>query len=143
MLRSNEPVLLRRWRTKRRAIFTAVHLSTDGSADKVTGLACNVLGHNPAAPGAVPENLRDAHATARGTAEARWDTNHHEYLVQTCTNPADAATFADPVHVSRAKLKLANQTPGATLHVRVLTLDAKLPGGKSEYTAWVPVIVAV
>lgn len=63
--------------------------------------------------------------------------------MQTATNPADPATYSEPVMVSKSKITFANKPPGSTIDVRVLTLDAKQPTGKSEYTPWVSVIVAV
>jgi hypothetical protein len=59
-------------------------------------------------------------------------------MVQYTTNLADPATFAAPVLSSKASFKLSGQAPGATIHFRV---QAKLPGGKTDWTAWVPVIV--
>jgi hypothetical protein len=143
VLRDNQPVLRRRWAAKKRAFFAAVNDYADGSADTITGLSCEVMGHALLPPAGVPVDLHDAKSKVPGTAEAVWQTNRHEFLVQTCTNPADATTFAEPVCVSKARYKLANQTPGATIHVRVLTLDPKLPTGKSAYTPWIPVVVSL
>jgi hypothetical protein len=41
-----------------------------------------------------------------------------------------------------SKFELAGQTPGATIHFRVLALDPSLPTGQTEYTPWVPVMVS-
>jgi hypothetical protein len=142
-LRNNEPVLVRRSDTKKRAFFSAVNVYCDGSADKITGLNCQVMSRASLPPSGVPEGLHDARPTTRGVAEAAWKRNRRSFLVQTCTNPADAATFAEPVYVSKAKYRLTGQTPGAVLHIRVLTLDAKLLNGKSDWTPWVPINVAV
>jgi hypothetical protein len=143
VLRNNQPVLARRWAAKKRAFFAAVNDYADGSADTITALSCEVQGHAALPPAGVPLNVHDAKSKVSGTAEAVWKRNKHEFLVQTCTNPADPTTFAEPVCVSKARYKLANQTPGATIHLRVLTLDPKLPNGKSAYTPWIPVVVGV
>lgn len=142
-LRNNEPVLVRRSDTKKRAFFSAVNVYCDGSADKITGLSCQVMSRASLPPSGVPEGLHDARPTTRGVAEAAWKRNKRSFLVQTCTNPADAATFAEPVYVSKTKYRLTGQTPGVVLHIRVLTLDAKLANGKSDWTPWVPINVAV
>jgi len=63
--------------------------------------------------------------------------------VLTVHNPADASTYQEPVHISRSRYTVTGQTPGATLNIRVQALDSKLPTGKSEWSAWVPIIVGV
>jgi hypothetical protein len=143
LLRANEPVFARRWDTKKRAAFSAVTDYSDGSIDTVKGFGCGVLGHAPLPPADVPQNLHDGVSKKKGTALAVWDTvkSKHDFMVQYATNPADPATHADPVLSSKAQFKLAGQTQGATLHFRVQALDPKLPGGKTDWTAWVPVIV--
>jgi len=144
-LRANEPVLLRRWSAKKRAFFSAVNNYADGSKDVITGLACNVLVHQPLPLSGVPQDLRDTHSKVRGTASAAWETMNgkREFMVQCATDKTNPATFSDPVFVSKASIKLTGETPGTTLQVRVLTLDSRLPGGKSQYTDWVPVVVGV
>jgi hypothetical protein len=78
-----------------------------------------------------------------GEASVTWDIapGRRGYMVQWATNPADATTYATPVAVSKTTFKLAGQTPGAVIHIRVLTIDPKLPSGQSPYTDWVSAIV--
>jgi hypothetical protein len=141
---ANQHVLERRWGAKKRAFFSAVNIHADGSKDIVSGLACEVLAAQPIPPQGVPQNIRDRHLKVRGSAGAVWDTTRKpDFMVQICTNPADPATFQEPVHITRSRHTVTGQTPGATLHIRVQTLDSKLPNGKSEYSAWVPIIVGV
>jgi hypothetical protein len=45
--------------------------------------------------------------------------------------------------VTRSRVTITGQTPGATLHLRVQTLDSKLPNGKSDFSPWVAIIVGV
>jgi hypothetical protein len=141
-LKANEPVLARRWATKKRAVFSAITDYADGSIDRVHGFGSNVVGHDPLPPAGAPENLRDKHSKAHGVAAVQWDTMNGDYdfLVQHAADPADASTYADPVTSSKASFKLAGQKRGATVYFRVLTLDPKLPGGKSDWTPWVPAI---
>lgn len=141
--KANEPVFARRWDTKKRAVFSAITDYADGSIDKVHGFGCGVLGHEPLPPASVPQNLRDKHSKVHGTAAAEWDTMYGKYgfLVQHAADPANAATYAEPVVSSKSTFKLAGQVRGATIYFRVLTLDPKLPGGKTDWTPWVPVVV--
>jgi hypothetical protein len=144
LLISTQRILLRRWTAQRRAFFSAVNIHIDGSKDMAQNLACEVFSQQPLPPQGVPQNVRDLHLKTRGSAGVTWDKMvKHDFMVQTCTNPADAATYAEPMHVTRRRVTFANQTPGATLHVRVQTLDSKLPNGKSDYSPWVAIIVAV
>jgi hypothetical protein len=142
-LRANEPVFARRWDTKKRATLGAVTDFADGSIDTVKGFGCGVLSHAPLPPAEVPQNLHDGHSKISGTALAAWDPtkSNHDFMVQYTTNLADPATFAAPVLSSKASFKLSGQAPGATIQFRVQALDPKLPGGKTDWTAWVPVIV--
>jgi len=141
-LKANEPVFARRWDTKKRAVFSAITDYADGSIDRVHGFGCAVLGHDPLPPADAPQNLRDKHSKVHGTAAAEWDTMNgkHDFLVQHAKDPADPSTYADPVVSSKATFKLAGQARGATIFFRVLTLDPKLPGGKTDWTAWVPAV---
>lgn len=142
-LRANEPVFARRWDTKRRAVFSAITDYADGSMDKVHGFGCAVLGHEPLPPAGVPQHLRDKHSKVHGTAAAEWDTMHgrYDFLVQHATDPGSTATYAEPVVSSKSTFKLPGQVRGATIYFRVLALDPKLPGGKTDWTPWVPVVV--
>jgi hypothetical protein len=142
-LKANEPVFARRWDTKKRAVFSAITDYADGSIDKVHGFGCAVQGHEPLPPAGVPQHLRDKHSKVHGTAIAEWDTVHgrHDFMVQHATDQHDAATFAEPVVSSKSTFKLPGQTRGATIYFRVQALDPKLPGGKTDWTPWVPVIV--
>jgi len=142
-LRGNEPILARRCDTKKRAVFSAITDYSDGSIDVVQGFGCAVLGHQALPPASMPQNLHDRHSKTKGTAMVGWKTMHgkFDFQVQYATDPADPATHADPIMVSKSTFKLAGQVHEATLHFRVLTLDPKLPGGKSDWTPWVPVIV--
>ena len=145
LLRKNEVVLTRRWTSKKRGFFAAVNNYCDGSKDTATNLGCSVLLPHSLPLQGYPDNLHDKHSTVRGTAEAAWKTLHgkYDFMVQWATDVSNPATFMDPIHVSKANAKLAGQTPGATLHVRVLTLDAKQPNGKSDWSPWVPIVVGV
>jgi hypothetical protein len=142
-LEANEPAFARRWDTRKRATFSAVTDYADGSIDTVNGFGCGVLGHHVLAPASAPTNLKDGDSSTKGTAYAVWDTVHgrYDFEVQHATDPATPSTYSDPVSTSRASFKLAGQARGATLYFRVLTLDPKLPGGKSDWTPWVAVVV--
>ena len=142
-IEAREPVLERRWHAKKRACSGAVTDHGDGSKDKVHALGWAVLNHDPLAPAEVPQNLRDKHSKVHGTATAGWDTNHgkFQFQVQHATNPADAATLSEPMTTGKSTFKLPGQVRGATIHFRVLTLDPKLPTGKTDWTLWVPVVV--
>jgi hypothetical protein len=142
-LKANEPVLARRWGTKKRAVFSAITDYADGSIDKVHGLGCAVLAHDPLPPAGVPQHVRDKHSKVHGTAIVEWDTMHgrFDFLVQHATDPNNPATFAEPVVSSKSTFRLPGQARGATIYFRVQTLDAKLPGGKTDWTPWVAVVV--
>ena len=141
-LKANEPVFARRWDTKKRAVFSAVTDYADGSMDTVHGFGCAVLGHEPVPPAGVPKNLRDRHSKVHGTAIADWDTVNGKYgfMVQHATDPNNPATHAEPVMSTKSSFKLSGQARGATTYFRVLALDPKLPGGKTDWTPWVPVV---
>ncbi|MFT3767403.1 MAG: hypothetical protein QM820_18275 [Minicystis sp.] len=142
-LKANEPVFARRWDTKRRAVFSAVTDYADGSIDKVHGFGCAVLGHEPLPPAGVPTNLRDKHSKVHGAAIAEWDTMNGNlgFMVQHAADPSSPATYAEPVVTSKSTFKLPGQVRGATIYFRVLALDPKVPGGKTDWTPWVPVVV--
>jgi hypothetical protein len=73
----------------------------------------------------------------------RWDPTPGAkgYVLQHATNPADATTYSAELPISDSKFWLTGQTRGATISFRVLACDARLPGGRTAYTAWVPVLV--
>ena len=66
----------------------------------------------------------------------------HGYMLQHALNPADATTYSAEISLSESRFWLTNQTRGTTVYFRVLACDARLPNGRTAYTAWVPVIVA-
>lgn len=141
--RANGLILLRRWASKKRACLTKVTDYADGSKDIVLGLGFGVLTSQAVPPAGVPENLRDKHSKVHGEAHGQWNKplHKHDFMVQHATEPSNPATYSTPVVVSKTTFKLAGQIPGATVYLRVLTIDPKLPTGQSEFTAWVPVMV--
>jgi hypothetical protein len=144
LLIGNQRVLQRRWSAKKKAFYSSVNDYADGSKDIIANLALDVLTMQPVAPQGVPQNVRDRHLKTRGSAGAAWDRmKKPDFMVQTCTNPADPSTYGELCHVTRSLFTITGQTPGATLQVRVQTLDSKLPNGKSEFSPWVPIIVGV
>ena len=143
--RTNHPILIRRWIGKKRACLTKVTDHADGSKDTVVNLGFDVFVTQPLPPSGVPQNLRDKHSKVHGEAHAKWDRapTDHDYMVQHATDPSNPTTYSAPVVVSKVTFKLPGQVPGATIHLRVLAIDPKLPTGQSDYTAWVPLLVGV
>jgi hypothetical protein len=142
-LEGNELVLARRWDTKRRATGGAVTDFADGSRDTVHGFGWRVLGHDALPLAELPTNLRDKHSKVYGTAIATWDSSHgkYDFQVQHTINTADPSTFSGPMTSSKATFKLPAQTRGTTIYFRVRALDARLPGGATDWTSWVGVQV--
>jgi hypothetical protein len=140
----NEPPLVRRVGAARRALIGAVDVFADGSKETVLGLGLEVETPQPAPEAGLPENLRPMKVLKSANASTRWDPmpGAHGYLLQHATNPSDATTYSAALVVTRARYRLAGQTPGQTIYFRVAALDTKLAGGQTAYTAWVAVIVA-
>jgi hypothetical protein len=143
--RANQAIMIRRWAVMKRACLDAVTAYCDGSRDLVLAFGLGVLTHEVFPPAGVPLNLRHKHSKVHGVASATWDPASPKHvllhMVQYAADPANPATYSAPIPVSRTTFKLAAQTPGAMVHVRVATIDPKLPTGQSDYTAWVPVMV--
>jgi hypothetical protein len=51
------------------------------------------------------------------------------------------STFSAAVHSTAVKFHLLGQAAGTTVYFRVAALDKKLPGGQTEWTTWVPILV--
>ena len=142
--RTNHLAVLRRWEVRRRGALNAVNAYCDGSKDRVQGFGLGVLTRTAPSETTVPEGLRGRRSKVIGVATVVWTTRrgNHGFMVQHATDPTDAATFSAPIMSSRGTFELTGQTPGATIHVRVLALDPSLPTGQTEYTPWVAVRVS-
>lgn len=142
--RTLQAAAMRRWMGRARGCVSAVNVFCDGSKDLVQSFALEVANRTETPLETVPENVRGVRSKVVGTATVKWNThaNNHGYMVQYATNLADQATFSAPVHWTKGTYELPGQTPGATLYFRVAALDARLPGGQTAYSAWVPVMVS-
>lgn len=140
---ADEVTIVRRWSLRRQGLLHAVSVFCDGSKEKVQAFNLGVLQRNKLPPAVVPTNLHQARSDKPTTPVVVWDRvkGSDGYLVQHATNPADPATYAQPVMCKRARFALPGQMLAGTLHFRVLSLDPALPGGQSDYCAWVAVIV--
>jgi hypothetical protein len=140
---TNEPVLVRRVNAQRRGLASAIEVFADGSKDIANSF--NVpLDAKTASPEAVtPVNARPMKSKTGDRAGFRWDPTPgaKSYVLQHATNPADATTFSAELPTSESRFWLMGQTRGTTISFRVLACDARLPGGRTPYTAWVPVLV--
>ena len=140
---TNEPTLVRRLDAQRRGLANAIEIFADGSKDVANSF--NVpLDEKHAAPEAVtPENPRPMKSKTHDRAGFRWkpDPGAHGYMLQHTLTPADPTTYSAEISLSEAKFWLTSQTRGTTVYFRVLACDARLPTGRTPYTAWVPVVV--
>lgn len=141
--RNQELVFARRFGVKKQATLGAITDFCDGSIDQVHNFGCGVFGRDKVEAAGVPQHLRDGDSKTKGTALAIWDAfeGHYRYQVQYAIDLSNPETFSEPVFTGTAKFKVSKQIRGATIHFRVATIDPKLPGGKSDWTAWVPVVV--
>jgi hypothetical protein len=142
--RTNEGVLLQLFEDQLAVTQSAMRKYCAGSK-----VVCQALGWTPRGrkvrPGAiVPIDLKGVRSKLVGTATLVWtcDGYRHEYQVQYCTDIASVATYSAPRTVSRRRFQIAGQTPGAILHMRVLTLDSKLPAGQTDWSPWAAVTVS-
>jgi hypothetical protein len=140
-----EPALVRRYHVRRNGVLTAIAAFADGSKQIVQSFGTAVGERKPAPVATVPANVRPMIRKRLGVASVRWDPTPGAsgYLLQHCTNPADATTYAAPISLTQARYHLTGQTPGATVYFRVLACDPSLPNGQSAYTAWLAVLVGV
>ncbi len=142
--RSHLEVVERRWSHAENGVLASVAVHCDGNANKVKKLGYRLRTWTPRAPHETPEGLQGKRGKPR-TATATWETHRHDdrtYQVQHATRPDDASTHSEPIVVRGGKLVLDDQTPGETIHFRVRTIDAKIPSGYTEWTAWVAVMVS-
>lgn len=142
--RTNEGTFLQLFEDQLAVTQSAVRKYCSGSKAKCQALGWTPRGRKarPAAP--VPFDLKGVRSKTGGTATLVWkcDGYRHDYQVQYCTDIASQATYSQARTVSRRRFQIAGQTPGATLHMRVLTLDAKLPTGQTDWSSWVAVTVS-
>jgi hypothetical protein len=138
-----EPTLIRRASTRRRGVINAIDAFSDGSKEVALSFTVELEGRQPSPDAIVPQNLRPMKLKKPTVASVRWDPVEgcQGYEIQHCTNPADPSTFSTSDHVTGSRFDLLGQAPGTTVYFRVLSLDKKLPGGKTAYTTWVPVVV--
>jgi hypothetical protein len=138
-----EPVLIRRVGTQRRGLTNAIEAFADGSKDVALTFVKKLEEKHAAPDATTPENLRPFKHPKHADAACRWDPSPgaEGYLVQHCTNTADASTYSAALHSTEAKFHLLGQTAGTTIYFRVAALDKKLPGGQTEWTVWVGVFV--
>jgi hypothetical protein len=141
--RAQEEVLMRRWVNKAQACVTAVSTHCDGNADKVKNCGFGVGKRTKRPPAEMPTNVQPKKSKGHGAAGVTWqsDGRRHDYQVQWAQNPADPATYAQPAVVSKRKFELTGQTIGVVLNFRVRVIDAKIPAGYTDWTAWLAVTV--
>ena len=139
-----ELLLLQLWSTRLQLCQGAVKSYCSGSAAKCQALAWGPGGRTVRPPATVPTDLKAVRSEVSGTATFTWkgDGYEHDYQVQYCTDIANQATYSQARTVSKRRFQLPGQTPGAILHLRVLTLDAKLPTGQTEWSPWLAVTVS-
>jgi hypothetical protein len=142
--RAGQLVLMRQWTTQGRVCLGAVDNHCDGSKDKVQALGYAVAGRTPRPAASTPTKLERKATKLRGLAIVGWvsDKHRHDYQVQWATNTADATTYSVPAVTSKRTFKLAGQVSGAVLYFRVQVIDAKLPAGHTDWTAWLEVTVS-
>jgi hypothetical protein len=142
--RAEDLILLRRWNASRRGVLNAVSTHSDGSKDTVLALSLSVGQKAPLPDATEVQELRAKASKKKGTAGVVWkrQLGASQYMVQSCTDPSDPATYAAPVGSSKASFELAGQTPGAMISFRVLALDPALPGGQTDYSPWIAVMVS-
>jgi len=140
---TNEPTLVRRLNAQRRGLASAIEVFADGSKDIANSFNVPLDEKNPKPDAVTPENPRAMKSTTGDRAGLRWDPTPGAkgYILQHATNPADATTYSAEMPISASKFWLMGQTRGATVYFRVLACDARLPNGRSAYTAWVSVLV--
>jgi hypothetical protein len=140
---ADEVTIVRRWGLRRAGLLHAVNVACDGSKEKVQAFNLNVVQRNKRPPASVPADLHQAKSKKPTTAVVAWTPNKggDGYLLQHATNMNDPATYTPPIMCTRARFALPGQALAATLYFRVLALDPGLPGGQSEYTAWLTVTV--
>ncbi len=138
-----EPALVRRWKVRRNMVLTSIKAFGDGLKQTVQGFNVEVEQKQAAPLAVVPLNLHAMKKPKPTYASVMWDPTPgaHGYVLQHCTNPADATTFSAPIPLSAAKYHLAGQTPGTTVYFHVCACDSALPNGQTPFTAWVPVVV--
>jgi hypothetical protein len=136
---ADEITITRRWGLRRAGLLQAVNVQCDGSAEQVQSFNLPVVTRKAAPLATVPANLHQAATKKPTTVVTAWTRTpgNDGYLVQWATDPTNQATYSKPTMCKKARFSLPGQTLGATLHFRVLALDASLPGGQSDYTAWV------
>jgi hypothetical protein len=132
------------WTTQKGVCLSGVKKYCAGSKDTCKNLGFAAFERNQRPPAPLPTNVHSKRVKTAGTLDVEWtcDGHRHQYQVQHATNPTDPSTYSSPVTVSRRRFRLPGQTPAATLQVRVMVLDPKLPDGHSDWTAWVPVTVS-
>jgi hypothetical protein len=140
---ADEVTLVRRWGLRRQGVLHAVTVQCDGSKEKVQAFNLGVVQRNKVPPATVPANLRQGKSPKPTTPVVVWDrvVGRDGYLLQHATSINDPTTYVGPIMCKRARFALPGQTLAATLYFRVLSLDPALPGGQTEYTAWVAVTV--
>ena len=140
---ADEITIMRHWGLRRLGVLHAVNVYCDGSKEKVQSFTLPRIQRKKLPPATVPTKLGAAKSKKPTSAVVAWGRTkgNHGYMVQHATDLNDPATLSAPIMCKRARFALPEQTLGATIHFRVLALDPSLPGGQSDYTAWVAVTV--
>jgi hypothetical protein len=139
-----EPALVRRCKVRKRLVLGAIQSAGDGAAQGVQSFNVAVEQRQAKPLAVVPLNVRPMKTKTPSYASVRWDVDQgaKAYVLQHCTNPADATTYSPQISVTAARLHIGGQTPGATVYVRVLAVDPRvLPTGQTAFSGWVAVIV--
>jgi len=144
--RTNRLASLRRWTLQRQAVLSAINVFCDGSRDTMLTFGVAVAESTPHQPASTPVGLmsrKEAVAHAVGWQWFLTPLNRYGFMVQHATNVADATTYSQPMVCSKRSFKLLQQTPATTISLRVMALDPALPTGQTDWSTWVPSVVAV
>jgi len=126
------------WEAGRKLVCGAVTVDCAGVATDVEGYGLTVLTHSAGAGIVVPSNIVTLPGENVGESSAVFDAtaDKHGYMGQTCTDPANTATYSVPFPCPYDYYTLTGLASGATTHFRFAAVDPSLPGNMTAWSPW-------
>ena len=136
---------MRDCRARATGCLNAITVQAAGSEQAIKDLSMDVAQRLESPLETTPQGLVSTKSKISAAAGWSWKTHkgNHGFMVQYGSDPNQPATYSTPTHCTKGQFHATGQTPGATLHLRVAALDARLPGGQTAWSTWIASVVSL
>ena len=136
---------MRDCRARATGCLNAITVQAAGSEQTIKDLSMDVAQRLESPLETTPQGLVSTKSKISAAAGWSWKTHkgNHGFMVQYGSDPNQPATHSTPTHCTKGQFHATGQTPGATLHLRVAALDARLPGGQTAWSTWIASVVSL